>query len=291
MARSHRTGSLVLSLVVVAAVVGRAAPARAALDIESDLVKQGIAAYNDLEYPRAIELLDKALATETLTRDEKMVTYQTLAFAHVALGKSDDAITDFENLLRVEPTFELDRTISPRVRSVFEEARARVATGKGPESSGPALPTVTPTVTPSRGVKEGRALTVASQYPGGMASRVELFYRTRGTGVYAKASAPTDAAGRFSVIIPGMHVHAPGVEYYVVVLDDSGAPVAAAGSLGQPLVVDVQGIKKPVYTKGWFWGVMAGAVVVAGGVATAVALSTRSTITSSTPATVTIQPQ
>ena len=92
-----------------------AAPSPAQAAIESDLVKQGIAAYNDLEYPRAVELLKKALQ-ETLTRDEKIVTFQTLAFAHVALGKNEEAVRDFENLLRIDGSFELDRTISPRVR-------------------------------------------------------------------------------------------------------------------------------------------------------------------------------
>src|SRR5437762_11826123 len=117
---------------VVALTILVAAPAMAGID--SDLVKQGIAAYNDLEYPRAVELLQKALQ-ETLTRDEKMVTFQTLAFAHVALDKAEAAVMDFENLLRLDSTFELDRTISPRVRAVFEEAKARVATGQGIDGS------------------------------------------------------------------------------------------------------------------------------------------------------------
>jgi hypothetical protein len=146
-------------------------------------------------------------------------------------------------------------------------------------------------VTPGRNVKEGQALSVTGAYPGGLANHIELFYRTRGDNVYAKTTAPVDPAGHFDVTIPGMQVKAPAVEYYLVVLDDSGASVAAGGSLGQPLDLAVQGRKKPVYTKGWFWGVLAGAAVVAGGVATAVALSTRSNITPTTPATVTIQPQ
>jgi len=66
--------------------------------------------------------------------------------------------------------------------------------------------------------------------------------------------------------------------------------LAIAGTLGQPLAVDVQMRKKPVYTKGWFWGVLGGVAVVGAGVATAVVLSTRSSITSSTPATISIQP-
>ena len=279
--------TLTAAAAVVCLVVAAAPrPARAA--IESDLVKQGIAAYNDLEYPRAIDLLHKALQ-ETLTRDEKIVTFQTLAFAHVALGKNDEAVKDFENLLRINGSFELDRTISPRVRAVFEDARAHVATESGASEAGRALPELHPMVTPAK-VKEGQAVTIASAYPGGVASSVELFYRTRGQNVFAKLKQPVGAGGAFSVIVPGMHVKAPALEYYFVVLDDSGASVAIAGTLGQPLAVDVQGRKKPVYTKGWFWGVLGGVAVVGAGVATAVVLSTRSSITSSTPATISIQP-
>src|SRR4051812_1188219 len=165
-----------VALAVVATLCSAPLPARAA--IESDLVKQGIAAYNDLEYPRAIELLRKALQ-ETLTRDEKIVTFQTLAFAHVALGKNDEAVRDFENLLRINGSFELDRTISPRVRAVFEEARGRVATQGGSDDRSRALAELHPQVTPHK-IKEGQAVTIAASYPGGVASSVELFYRTRG---------------------------------------------------------------------------------------------------------------
>ena len=266
-----------------------AAPRRARAAIESDLVKQGIAAYNDLEYPRAVDLLHKALQ-ETLTRDEKIVTFQTLAFAHVALGKNDEAVQDFEELLRIDGSFELDRTISPRVRAVFEDARARVATEGGAKNDvAAALPELHPDVTPAR-PKEGQTLTIAAAYPGGVASAVELFYRTRGQNVFAKLKAPTGAGGTFSVSVPGMAVQPPALEYYLVVLDDSGSSVALAGTLGQPIGVDVQARKKPVYTKGWFWGVLGGVAVVGAGVATAVALSTRSSISASTPATISIQP-
>src|SRR4051812_10850785 len=273
-------------VVVVASWVAGPRPARAA--IESDLVKQGIAAYNDLEYPRAIELLRKALQ-ETLTRDEKIVTFQTLAFAHVALGKNDEAVRDFENLLRINGSFELDRTISPRVRAVFEEARGRVATQGGSDDRSRALAELHPQVTPHK-IKEGQAVTIAASYPGGVASSVELFYRTRGQNVFAKLKTPVGAGGEFSVTVPGMHVAGPTLEYYLVVLDENGASVALAGTLGQPLAADVEGRKRPVYVKGWFWGVMAGVAVVGAGVATAVVLTTRSTISSSTPATISIQP-
>jgi hypothetical protein len=275
---------------IAAAVVVLAAPAARAA-IESDLVKQGVAAYNELEYARALDLLRKALQ-ETLTREEKLVTFQTMAFCHVALNQQDAAIRDFESLLRIDGSFELDRSISPRVRAVFEEARTRVATGRGGGGVAggmPGQPSLKLAVTP-RTVKEGQAVTVAAAYPGGVAHAVQVFYRTRGQSVFARLSAPTDAAGRFSVTVPGMHVEAPALEYYVVVLDEGGSSVAAAGTLGRPLAVDVEGRKRPLYTKGWFWGVLAGAAVVGAGVATAVALTTRSGVSGSTPATISIVP-
>jgi hypothetical protein len=248
--------------------------ARAA--IESDLVQRGVAAYNDLQYARAITLLHQALE-ETLTREEKLVTFQTLAFAHVALNDAPSAQRDFEDLLRIDAGFELDRTISPRVRSVFESARARFATGQ--DGTGGALTTSLPTVTPrvdwgpTTHAQPGHALTVQLSHPGGVAARAQLFYRTRGQAVFSSLSAPAGAQGHFFFTLPGEAVQAPAFEYYLVILDDSGASVAQAGTLAQPLVVDVPSHPKPLYAKPWFWGVAVGAAVVAAGIVTASVLA------------------
>jgi tetratricopeptide (TPR) repeat protein len=261
--------------------------------IESDLVKQGITAYNELEYARAIGLLQQALR-ETLTREEKLATFQTLGFAHVALEQREAALADFANLLRVAPSFELDRTISPRVRVVFEEARSRMAVGGGsvqdPALAG--LPTLEPQASWGGGARprEGRAVDVRVALAGGAAARGELYFRARGQSLYNKLTALVDAGGGFAVTVPGMNVRAPGLEYYVVLLDAAGVSVARAGSLGQPLGLDVDAGKTAVYKRGWFWGVIVGAAVVGAGVATAVALTARPSVSSSTPATIVIQP-
>jgi hypothetical protein len=273
-----------------------AADVRGGARLESELVKQGIAAYNELEYQRSISLLQQALR-ETLTRDEKVATFQTLAFDHVALEQREAALADFANLLRVNPSFELDRTISPRVRVVFEEAKARVATsGGGPVEEDPALlklPSLEPETSWAGGgahAKDGRPVDVRVGLAGGVAVRGELFYRTRGTMVYSKLSALVDAGGAFAVTVPGMDVHGPGLEYYLVLLDAAGVSVARAGSLGAPIDVTVDGGKVPVYKRGWFWGIVVGAAVVGAGVATAVALTAKPGVSSDTPATVVIHP-
>src|SRR3954447_8065101 len=85
---------IVATLVALAPSVARSA----APTIESELVQQGVAAYNDLEYARAIKLLDQALQ-ETLTLQEKRLTYLTMAFSQFALNRPSETIAAFENLL------------------------------------------------------------------------------------------------------------------------------------------------------------------------------------------------
>ncbi len=277
-----------LALLWVLCLVFLSSEARAA--IESDLVQRGVSAYNDLQYARAITLLHQALE-ETLTREEKLVTFQTLAFAHVALNDAPSAQHDFENLLRIDAAFQLDRTISPRVRAVFESARARVATGEdGNGGAITSLPTVTPRVDwgATTHAQAGHSLTVQLSHPGGVAARAQLFYRTRGQLVFSSVSAPAGGQGHFFFTLPGSAVQAPALEYYLVILDESGSSVAQAGTLGQPLVVDVPGHVKPLYARGWFWGVVGGAALVAAGVVTAAVLASESS--RSTAATIVIHP-
>jgi hypothetical protein len=255
--------------------------------VESELIKQGVAAYDDLDYDKAIELLNKALG-ETLTRDEKIVTYRTLGFCHAALNQMTEARSDFQNLLKLDRDSDLDRTVAPRVRVVFEEAKSSIATGQAQSTGGSALPGVMPTVDPARPV-EGRPLTIRVEYLGGMAERLVVFHRARGQAVYSRVDAHGDEGGHFVATVPATAVKAPGVEYYLDLTDERGVTIARGGSLGAPLDVDVLAYKKPIYKRGWFWGVLGGVVAVGAGVAAAVIL-TRPTIAPNAPATVTIQP-
>src|SRR5579859_5301298 len=69
--------------------------------VDSEVIKQALAAYDDLDYGKCIELLQQAL-NETLTRDEKVITWRTMALCHVGLDKPDAAKFDFEHLLRID---------------------------------------------------------------------------------------------------------------------------------------------------------------------------------------------
>jgi hypothetical protein len=261
--------------------------------VDSENIKSALAAYDELDYAKCVDFLQKAL-TETLTRDEKVVTYRTLAFCHVGLDKPDAAKFDFEHLLRIDESYELDRRISPRIRAPFEEAKAAIATGESIEGRASEVefktPSITPTVTPKSPV-ENQPVTVAAGLPDKGASRAELFYRVHGRAAYNKLSGPGSPDGRFSITIPGLQIQPPSVEYYLNLLDDSNTALAHAGSLAKPLLFTVAPQKRPVYVRGWFWGVIGGVVAAGAIVGGVVGGLYAQGPGPNTPATVTIQPQ
>jgi hypothetical protein len=71
-------------------------------------------------------------------------------------------------------------------------------------------------------------------------------------------------SGRFEIDVPASGVRAPALEYYLTALDDQGASVARAGTFSEPLVLEVQGERRPAAKRAWIWGVVGG---VAAGVA------------------------
>jgi hypothetical protein len=263
--------------------------------VDSEAIKAALAAYDDLDYARCVSELQKALG-ESLTRDEKLVTYRTLAFCHVGLDKPDAAKFDFENLLRIDESYELDRRISPRIRAPFEEAKAAVATGESVEGQANEIqfktPSVDTEVMPHK-AGEGKAITVSAQFAARGATKAELFYRVRGQAVFNKLSTPGSPDGKFSFTVPGMQVQPPAVDYYLNLLDDSNTVVAHAGVLSQPLSVPVTAQKRPVYVKGWFWGVVVGAVAVAAAVVggTVAATTGGSGVSKNSSASVTVVPR
>jgi len=277
----NRSTRNALSLFTVAAVI--AAPlASARAEVDSALVKAGVAAYAAADYARAITSLEQA-RKESLTREEKILTYRTLGMAYVAVGQPGPAKVDFQHLLRVDPSVELDRSVAPKVRAVFEEAKAEAATSA--RALAPALPAVAPTIEPAA-PREGRPVDVHVVYPGGVARKMTVYFRKPGDAQFSRASVDASAAGTFDATVPGLAVQPPSLEYHVVLLDDAGASVAAAGSLGQPLSVAVARAARPVYKRGWFWGVLGG-VAAAGAIATGLALG----LPRGSSAPVTVNPQ
>jgi hypothetical protein len=251
--------------------------------VDSAAVKAGVAAYDALEYERALALLDSALR-ESLTRDEKIVALRTLAFSAFALGREPDTRAAFERLLRVDPSHQLDRRQTPRLRTLLEEARTTLATRPKPQVTSGALPSLRVEAEP-QAAREGKPLLLRVREPRGEAPLFTVFHRSGRQREFSRVETRRSAGGLYQAEIPGASITAPSFEYYALLLDGAGVPVAAAGTLGDPLFLSVARTPRPLYKKGWFWGTLGG-VAAAGVVATVLAL----TLTPAPPAQVTIQP-
>lgn len=255
---------------VVVALLLCVAAQHARAEVESETVQRGVAAYEALEFEKAAQLLNQALG-ESLTREEKIVAWRTLAFAYVALDKATDARNAFTRLLKIDPNADLDKSVAPKVRALFEEARAEVATGRAPAVEGAKLPTLSTTISPAHPA-DGRAVTMKAEVAGGLGRSATLFYRTRGEQNYSEVKTE-GRDGHFELTVPGSAVHAPGFEYYVVALDERATAVARTGGIAEPVLVEVAPPKKPAYKRAWVWGVVGGVVLVGAAVATALALT------------------
>ena len=230
--------------------------------VEPDAMARGLAAYEELDYQRAVEQLALALAHADRLED-RIAIVRALAFSHVALEQLDQARAAFQLLLQLDPAARLDRTISPRARAVFDEVQANL---RDPSA-------VLATIAPAR-PRAGQAIVLSVITSGGVSA--QLYYRTRGAAPYSRLAAD-GRDGKLVLTVPGLAVQAPGFEYYVIALDDHAAPMGSAGTPDRPLAVAVEAAppaRRALYRRPWFWGTVAlAASAVAATVAAVVVVS------------------
>jgi hypothetical protein len=82
--------------------------------------------YERLDYRGALELLLVAKEVEGAAADELVEILKLMARCHIAEGAWREAERDFEELLAVAPSFEPEPDTAPKIRSLFEEVKARM---------------------------------------------------------------------------------------------------------------------------------------------------------------------
>lgn len=107
-----------------------AADAPAADDAD---VRRGVAAYAELEYRRAVDPLERALARTSLVASDRVIALATLGRARAVLREREKAIHAFALLLRLAPAYALDEDESSLIHDVFLEAK-KGATGDAPRT-------------------------------------------------------------------------------------------------------------------------------------------------------------
>ena len=110
-------------LVALAAVMLTLASSSSSAYAQSSAVREGAALLVDAEFERAIEVLEGALAHETLTRADTAMSLDRLAIAHHALGHADDVRRVLWWLAVVERDHEFGPDVPPELAALAADAR------------------------------------------------------------------------------------------------------------------------------------------------------------------------
>jgi tetratricopeptide (TPR) repeat protein len=233
--------------------------------------------YANLDYEDANGIAARVLAQQGLTHDQLVRATRVLALTYATLGKEDQARDAFTTVLAMDPDFQLDPNLSPRVTQPFMEARGF---WRG-QSVKPGIEVVA-TVQSSDSAK----LVITTRDPAHNVANVNLGYRWGLTGSFTKR--PVSIGDSVSILVPAAASRTETrLDYYVEGLDARDGVVFEVGNANAPksamvdapsgalvpapvIVTERTSSGKSVFASPIFWTVVG--VVVAGAVVGGVVL-------------------
>ena len=165
--------------------------------------------YQAGDYERVVQLAPSFLADSAHTVADSINVNRTCAFALVALGRTDEAAAVFRGLIAANPDMTLDpETVSPKIRTVFEDVKAQMVPAPRPKEVVPAETVYQRQPVPLSVLIPGlHQITTGRQFSGyalagaaalslaGVALGHFEYYDARAE--YLKASAPADIDARY----------------------------------------------------------------------------------------------
>ena len=260
--------SRTLSLVALALAFSLfAAPLRAQTN---PLIERGQSEYDELRYEEALQTLSAALVRSGNSRSDLAQIYRLLAFTYLALGREEEAAGAYRGMLPLDPEYQPDQSIAPRMRAFFEEVQQQWDS-EGRPGSGPPPPVEIQHRSPAEWERE-QPVPLAAQIddPARRVAQLVLAYRQGTDAVFTRLDTQL-ADGEYTATIPGTDVAPPLVEYYFEALDANGLPIAARGDVAAPLRIAVPEPGGNVAEEWWFWTLIGGQV--AGGVVAAIVIA------------------
>ncbi len=222
---------------------------------------EGLRRYDAQEYKKAVDLLTQVTRDAAAPRALRARAYESLGMALAILGRQERAREAFEDLLAIDPGYQLsDPSLSPRLRALFESVRKSFVPGYARGAAEAELMHAAPP-----GAVAGRPLELAATAVAGARAIAVVMLRWRRQGLLGyHAEAMQGAGGRYTakVLLPD-EVADYTFEYYLEGLDGQNRVVARVGSPEAPLALPVRGAPPlvPWYRRWWVWAVAAGVVV------------------------------
>lgn len=191
-----------------------AAPPPAEVEVAEQL-------YTKLDYDKANDVATRVLKKSNLTHDQLVRATKIQAITFAIVGKEEEAKDSFLNLLVLDPDYQVDNNLGPKVSGPFSEARGEYRT----LPSKPGIE-VTPNVR-----SDGGQLKVITRDPTKAVKKVNVGYRWASSGDYAVT---TVAVGEGLVEVSAAPQGKSRLDYYAQALDDHDNAVFEAGTAAVP---------------------------------------------------------
>lgn len=259
----------------------------------------------EAEFESALSIVNGALARPDNSSVMLGRLYELQGMLHLYLGDADAARQSFRLLLKASPQYRMQEDASPKVLTLFEEAREEMAAEISKQ-----LRLAHPRPRPARpGVPIEIEIRLETPPQGVQA---KLFYRrTAHAGFSSTRFVESDDSDRWVANVPDLELNqspeealpSGALEYFIEVQDPTGSLLAIAGKREAPLVVPLATAAELAaesatgasaeaagssawYQKWWVWTIVG--VVVAGAVTGGVVYALSSQ-TGTVPITVTLQ--
>lgn len=179
-------------------------------------------AYQEVDFPTAHSAAQRALEAGGATREQTARLYVLLGISAAAQGNADEAKQAFLVALAVDPTFKLDKGLSPKIRDPYLEAQGYSAASSQRLSLS------------AKAASDPEHLIVSLVDSASLVTRVEL--RLEAPGVLPRDTFKLDVAPVTRFTLPTGQA-ARGYEYAVRALDRNGNVLAEFGTDADPQVV------------------------------------------------------
>jgi len=223
----------------------------------------GKALFDDLEYRKAIRTVAPVTKDSAATRAQRLQAYELIGLSYLILGEQDLAREAFQDLLAIDPGYQLrDDTGSPKIRDFFDRVKREYVPGYDTNATAELEHAAPRSAIAGRRVE----LEVTVKKGGGLVKDVVAVYRNRGVLAYTKSV-------HFRHIRKQLwraHFKLPAsnepfdLEYYVEARDITGRSLGRVAGPETPLAIPVAagGMGGTPWYRRWY--VIAGGVAAAG---------------------------
>ncbi len=261
------------AFVLIAAIAGLPQQLKAESAAAGVKIKAATSAYADLDFEKALGLMQQAEREEGNSRDQLISIYQIEGLCLGALGRYDQAHSAFFKLLALEPAFRLGADVSPRVRKPFDELQKLNPRRLEVQSIPPAGA--------FKGESVGLTFEVVAD-PAKMLRSVKIWYKSGGQKEYKSVRAPIRGKGRHMINLPApAFTGAKGkLSWYALAEGEHFSKLRQFGDSRHPANIEIVERAErqvagsmPWYKQWWVWTIIGGIAVA--GATTAAVLTTR----------------